>query len=64
VDLAVLQALMGHDRVDSSVAYIHLAPADVRTAYDAACHQRSGCYSAWSPTGRWHRPPSLPQPSG
>lgn len=36
VDLAVLQALMGHDHVDSSAAYIHLAPAHVRTAYDAA----------------------------
>jgi site-specific recombinase XerD len=36
VDLPVLQALMGHDHVDSSAAYIHLAPAHVRTAYDAA----------------------------
>jgi len=36
VDLAVLQALMGHDRVESSAAYIHLAPAHVRAAYDAA----------------------------
>jgi site-specific recombinase XerD len=36
VDLAVLQALMGHDRVDSSAAYIHLAPTHVRAAYDAA----------------------------
>jgi len=35
-DLAVLQALMGHDHVDSSAAYIHLAPAHVRAAYDAA----------------------------
>ena len=26
VDLAVLQALMGHDHVDSSAAYIHLVP--------------------------------------
>ncbi len=34
--LAVLQALMGHDHVDSSAAYIHLAPAHVRSAYDAA----------------------------
>jgi site-specific recombinase XerD len=42
VDLAVLQALMGHDHVDSSAAYIHLAPAHVRAAYDAArAHQRS-----------------------
>ena len=36
VDLAVLQALMGHDHGDSSAAYIHLAPAHVRAAYDAA----------------------------
>ena len=36
VDLAVLQQLMGHDHVDSSAAYIHLAPAHVRAAYDAA----------------------------
>jgi len=36
VDLAVLQALMGHDHVDSSAAYIHLAPVHLRAAYDAA----------------------------
>jgi site-specific recombinase XerD len=36
VDLAVLQALMGHDHVDSAAAYVHLAPAHVRAAYDAA----------------------------
>jgi integrase/recombinase XerC len=36
VDLAVLQALMGHDHIDSSAAYIHLSPAHVRAAYDAA----------------------------
>ena len=36
VDLAVLQALLGHDHTDSSAAYIHLAPAHLRTAYDAA----------------------------
>jgi site-specific recombinase XerD len=36
VDLAVLQQLMGHDHVDSAAAYIHLAPAHVRAAYDAA----------------------------
>ena len=35
-DLAVIQALMGHDHVDSSAAYIHLAPAHVRAAYHAA----------------------------
>jgi site-specific recombinase XerD len=42
VDLAVLQALMGHDHVDSAAAYIHLAPRHVRRAYDAArARQRS-----------------------
>ncbi len=42
VDLSVLQALMGHDHVDSAAAYIHLAPAHVRAAYDAArTRQRS-----------------------
>jgi site-specific recombinase XerD len=41
-DLAVLQALMGHDHVDSSAAYIHLAPAHIRAAYDTArARQRS-----------------------
>jgi len=36
VDLPVMQALMGHDHVDSALAYIHLAPAHVRAAFDAA----------------------------
>jgi site-specific recombinase XerD len=36
VDLPVMQALMGHDHADSALAYIHLAPAHVRAAYDAA----------------------------
>jgi site-specific recombinase XerD len=36
VDLAVIQALMGHDHVDSAAAYIHLAPVHLRSAYDAA----------------------------
>jgi site-specific recombinase XerD len=36
VDLPVLQALMGHDHVDSSTVYVHLAPSHVRAAYDAA----------------------------
>lgn len=36
VDLAVLQALMGHEHVDSSAAYVHLAPVHLRSAYDAA----------------------------
>jgi site-specific recombinase XerD len=36
VDLAVMQALMGHDHVDSAAAYIHLSPQHVRRAYDEA----------------------------
>jgi site-specific recombinase XerD len=36
VDLAMIQALMGHAHVDSAAAYIHLAPTHVRAAYDAA----------------------------
>ena len=36
VDLAVMQALLGHDHVDSTAAYIHLAPAHVRAEFDAA----------------------------
>lgn len=43
VDLAVIQALLGHAHVDSSVGYIHLAPVRVRAAYDAArARQRGG----------------------
>jgi site-specific recombinase XerD len=36
VDLAVIQALMGHDHVDSTAAYLHLAPMFVRAEFDAA----------------------------
>ncbi len=48
VDLPVLQALMGHDHVDSSAAYIHLAPEHVRAAYDAARDRQR----AWQQAGR------------
>lgn len=42
VDLAVMQALLGHDHVDSTAAYIHLAPAHIRREFDAArARQRS-----------------------
>jgi site-specific recombinase XerD len=42
VDLLVMQALMGHDHVDSSAAYVHLAPVHLRASYDAArARQRS-----------------------
>lgn len=36
VDLSVMQALMGHDHVDSAAAYVHLSPHHVRRAYDEA----------------------------
>ena len=36
VDLPVIQELLGHEHVDSSIRYVHLAPAHVRAAYDAA----------------------------
>ncbi|MGI5182314.1 tyrosine-type recombinase/integrase [Dactylosporangium sp. CA-152071] len=43
VDLAVVQALMGHDHIDSSARYVHLAPAHVRAAFDdARARQRHG----------------------
>ena len=43
VDLAVMQALLGHDHVDSAAAYIHLSPAHVRRAFDEArIRQRAG----------------------
>jgi site-specific recombinase XerD len=42
VDLAVIQALLGHAHVDSSVGYIHLAPVRVRAAFDAARDRQRG----------------------
>jgi site-specific recombinase XerD len=42
VDLAVIQALLGHAHTDSSVGYIHLAPVRVRAAYDAARERQRG----------------------
>jgi site-specific recombinase XerD len=36
IDVSVMQALMGHDHVDSVAAYIHLSPAHVRRSYDEA----------------------------
>lgn len=36
VDLVVIQALLGHAHVDSSVGYIQLAPVRVRAAFDTA----------------------------
>ena len=36
VDLAVMQALLGHAHVDTSARYIHLAPVRVKEEFDAA----------------------------
>jgi len=46
VDLPVMQALMGHDHVDSAAAYIHLSPAHVRRAYDEARARQRGIEAA------------------
>jgi integrase/recombinase XerD len=36
VDLAVMQALLGHAHIDTTARYIHLAPTHVRAEFDAA----------------------------
>ena len=36
VDLAVMQALLGHSHVDTTARYVHLAPAHVKAEFDAA----------------------------
>jgi len=36
VDLAVIQALLGHAHIDSAARYVHLAPAHVKAEFDAA----------------------------
>ncbi len=36
VDLAVMQALLGHTYVDTTARYVHLAPAHVKAEFDAA----------------------------
>jgi integrase/recombinase XerD len=36
VDLAVMQALLGHAHVDTTARYVHLAPTHVKAEYDAA----------------------------
>ena len=42
VDLPVIQELLGHAHVDSSVGYIHLAPVRVRAAFDQARERARG----------------------
>ena len=42
VDLAVMQALLGHAHIDTTALYVHLAPAHVKAEFDAArARQRS-----------------------
>ena len=36
VDLAVMQALLGHAHIDTTAQYIHLAPVHVKEEFDAA----------------------------
>lgn len=36
VDLAVMQALLGHAHIDTTARYVHLAPTHVKTEFDAA----------------------------
>jgi integrase/recombinase XerD len=36
VDLPVMQALLGHEHVDTSARYVHLAPVRVKAEFDAA----------------------------
>jgi integrase/recombinase XerD len=36
VDLAVMQALLGHAHIDTTARYIHLAPTHVKAEFDAA----------------------------
>lgn len=36
VDLAVMQALLGHAHVDTTARYVHLAPVHVKAEFDAA----------------------------
>ncbi|MEV0699684.1 tyrosine-type recombinase/integrase [Saccharopolyspora sp. NPDC050389] len=36
VDLAVMQAVLGHAHVDTTARHIHLAPAHVKAEFDAA----------------------------
>ena len=36
IDLAVMQALLGHAHIDNTALYVHVAPAYVKAEFDAA----------------------------
>ena len=36
VDLAVMQALLGHAHIDTTARYVHLSPVHVKAEFDAA----------------------------
>jgi site-specific recombinase XerD len=40
VDLAVMQALLGHAHIDTTARYVHLAPTHVKAEFDAARHRQ------------------------
>jgi len=42
VDLAVVQALLGHAHIDTTAQYVHLAPAHVKEEFDAARERQRG----------------------
>ena len=42
VDLAVMQALLGHAHIDTTAQYVHLAPAHVKEEFDAARERQRG----------------------
>ena len=61
VDLAVMQALLGHAHVDTTARYVHLAPTHVKAEFDAArdrqrarplSRRRASCSPAMPPTWR------------
>ena len=59
VDLAVMQALLGHAHVDTTARYIHLAPTHVKAEFDAA---RDRQRPPLNPSTRGRRACSRPMP--
>lgn len=44
VDLAVMQALLGHAHIDTTALYVHLAPVHVKAEFDAARSRQRARY--------------------